>query len=251
MSLHSTDSPVVLVTGAARRIGAAIAEYFHNCGCRVIIHCNRSRNAARELAVRLNESAPGTATVIQADLTDQLQLDNLAQQSLAWFERLDIVINNASSFYPTPWGTIDRKQWQDLLDSNLSGPLFLCQLLSDELQARRGAIVNIIDIYAQRPRRGYSSYSIAKGGLQTMTRALAEELAPRVRVNGVSPGAILWPEDDSETDPESREKLLATIPLGRSGNATDVAALVYFLATQASYVTGEVISVDGGRRLNL
>lgn len=248
-----TDSPVVLLTGAAQRIGAAVALEFHRHGFAVIIHYRSSKDAANALVQDCNKVRPDSAVAIQASLTEADEVSTLASRSLSAFGRLDVLINNASSFYPTPIGTVSAQQWDDLIDSNLRGAFFLSQALAPELGKREGAIVNIIDTHAQRPLSGHPVYSIAKAGLLAMTKSLAIELAPDVRVNGVSPGAILWPpsleDDDDPAVQQSRQKILRAVPLGRLGEPADIARTAYFLARQASYVTGEVIKVDGGRVL--
>lgn len=246
-------SKVVLVTGAAKRIGACIAETFHRQGFRVLIHYNHSRDEAKSLESRLNSTRPDSAVCLRADFTSHVDVDRLGQEALSAFGRLDVLVNNASSFYPTRFGECSATHWDDLVDSNLRAAFFLSQSLSGELINQRGAIVNIVDAYADAPLARYPIYSIAKAGLKAMTRALALELAPHVRVNGVAPGAILWPPslaDDS--DPvvlEKRNAVLKSIPLGQLGDARQIADLTWFLATDATYVNGQVIKVDGGRSI--
>jgi len=243
---------VVLITGAARRIGAAIAQKFHEQEYNVLIHCKDSLEEADRLAILLNQKREGSALALQADLTREDQVARLADQAVQAFNRLDVLINNASSFYPTPLGEVTAAHWNYLLDSNLRGAFFLSQALAGALGTQRGAIINLLDIYAEQPLHDYPVYSIAKAGLQAMTRSLAVELAPEVRVNGVAPGAILWSKQEKDTNAEPRhESILASIPLGRTGNTQDIAEAVFFLAAEASYITGEVLRVDGGRRLNL
>lgn len=241
----------VLVTGGARRIGAAICQRFHDAGYDVMVHCNRSMPAAALAVDRFNRLRKDSAVLLQADLTQAGQVDRLAAACLQAFGRIDVLVNNASSYYRTPLGTLTQDQWDDLLGSNLRGAFFLTQALAPGLRESRGAIVNVIDIYGDRPPLHYPVYAIAKAGLQAMTRSLARELAPRVRVNGVAPGAILLPEGDAEPDAQAPASLLETIPLGRMGEPGDIAEAVYFLATTATYMTGDVIRVDGGRALNL
>ena len=254
MSSH-TEAPVVLVTGAARRIGACIVRTFHARGYRVLIHCNRSFDETLALADELNARREESALTLQADLTDHVAVAELGKAALTAFGRLDVLINNASSFYATEFGESSNEQWDDLIDSNLRAAYFLAQSLAGELRLRQGAIVNIVDAYADSPLPHFPIYSIAKAGLKAMTRSLAKELAPEVRVNGVSPGAIIWPEslaDDSDPEViEKRAAIIDSIPLGRIGAPEDIANLTVFLATGASYVTGQVIRVDGGRNLNL
>ena len=247
------DLPVVLITGAAQRIGAEIAREFHRQNFRVLIHYRSSKGAADDLASELNMSRADSARVIQASLTEADEVSTLASRGLSTFGRLDVLINNASSFYPTPIGTASDQQWDDLIDSNLRGAFFLSQALAPELRKHQGAIVNLIDTHAKRPLNQHPVYSIAKAGLLAMTKSLAIELAPAVRVNGVSPGAILWPSSlEDDTDPvvlKTREQILTKIPLARLGETTDIARTVYFLACNATYVTGAVIKVDGGRAI--
>ena len=250
-----SDAPVVLITGAAQRIGAAIAAKFHHKGYRVIVHCRHSLDAAMAQVENYNHERPASATLLQADLASALEVEELAAAALGVFGRLDVLINNASSFYPTPFGSIQQSHWDDLIDSNLRAALFLSQAVAAELTARHGAIVNLVDTYADKPLAKHSVYSIAKAGVKAMTKSLAQELAPAVRVNGVAPGAILWPtalEDDSDpVTQERRAKILQQIPLGSLGTVQQIADTVFFLATQAHYMTGAVIRVDGGRNLNL
>ncbi|MEZ5490493.1 MAG: pteridine reductase [Gammaproteobacteria bacterium] len=244
--------PVVLITGAAKRIGLAITQKFHEHGYKVLVHCNDSLQEAGQLAGQLNRSRQNSAMVIQANLTRDQEVLTLARQATLAFGRLDVVVNNASTFYPTPLGTVTSSNWDELTDSNLRGAFFLCQALADEIRQNHGSIVNLLDIYAERPLKNYPVYSIAKAGLQAMTRSLAIELAPNVRVNGVAPGAILWPEhEQDETATAAQQAVLDQVPLGTTGTPGDIAEAVFFLATGASYMTGEVIRVDGGRRLNL
>lgn len=251
----NSDTPVVCVTGGAHRIGAAIVHTFHRANFRVIVHYRRSSAAANELVAACNASRPESAVAVQTDLTKLEQLPQLAEAIVAQFGRLDVLVNNASEYYPTPLGTIQQSQWDDLIGSNLRAAFFIAQALADELTGRKGSIVNIIDSHIAKPLHQHSVYSIAKTGLQGMTLALAQDLAPHVRVNGVSPGAMLWPESLSDdTDPDTqatRQKILAKIPLGKTGEPCDIAETALFLATKATYMTGAIIRVDGGRALNL
>jgi pteridine reductase len=236
---------VALVTGASRRIGAAIVRGLHAAGYRVLLHYHRSEEAARELARELNAERPGSVVTQQADLDDTAGLNGLVNRAIDVWGRLDALVNNASTFYPTPLGTVTESQWNALRGSNLKAPFLLCQAAAPQLARRKGAIVNMVDVYAERPLKGYPVYSIAKAGLAALTRSLAVELAPDVRVNGVAPGAILWPE---QTDGgQTRADILARIPLARSGSPADIAGAVRFLLEGAPYVTGQIIAVDGGR----
>lgn len=258
----SEQRPAVLVTGGAQRIGAEIVRQFHAQGFNVVIHCRHSVQAAETLAADLQAQRADSACVISADLTrittsDKADADRddvtsgLAERALNCFGRLDVLINNASSFYPTPVGQIKPSQWLDLMASNARAPLFLSQALADELRRRRGSIVNLTDMNADRGMASFSAYTMAKGALQVMTRSLARELAPEVRVNAVSPGAIIWP--DHASDPvehaEEQTRILESIPLGHLGTPADIARAVFFFGWEASYVTGQVIRVDGGRLL--
>ncbi len=248
-----SDSPVVLVTGGARRIGAQISKQFHLRGFKVIIHYNSSADEANQLVESLNVIRPDSASLLQASLTDQDEVQHLARQSLEQFGRVDVLINNASSFYPTPVEQVSQENWDDLMGSNLRAAFFLSCTLAPELAERQGAIVNIVDAMVDRSLPDHPIYSIAKAGLKSMTKSLALELAPTVRVNAVSPGAILWPASlENGDDPEvqnSRKRVLDGIPLGRLGNPDDIAQTVYFLAREASYMTGAIVKVDGGRAL--
>jgi pteridine reductase len=248
----SYHDKVAVITGAAKRLGAATAQIFHDRGYRVIVHCNDSLQQAGQLVGGMNRARQNSAMVVQANLTRDQEVATLADQALQTFGRVDVLVNNASSFYPTPLGQVTSSAWHDLVDSNLRGAFFLSQSLADALRQQRGAIVNLVDIYAEQPLKHHPVYSIAKAGLAAMTRSLALELAPEVRVNGVAPGAILWPdlEEPGAAEP-AHESIIGSIPLGRTGAPEDIAETVYFLAAEAGYVTGEVIRVDGGRRLNL
>jgi pteridine reductase len=239
---------VALVTGSARRIGAAIASALHAEGASVIIHYRNSAADADALVARLNDSRENSAMAIQADLLDTEGLPRLVDRAVAWHGRLDILVNNASSFYPTPPGSITEAQWDDLVGSNLKAPLFLSQAALPELRKARGSIVNMIDIHARRPLRNHPVYGPAKAGLAMLTLSLAKDLAPDVRVNGVAPGAILWPEDDM-TD-TTKQSILEQVPMGRAGDPSDIADCVVWLVRDAGYVTGQVIAVDGGRSIS-
>lgn len=239
-----SEPPVALVTGAARRIGAVIAERLHAEGYNVAVHCRGSRDAAAALAERLNTARAGSAAVFAADLLVQQQIEQLVHEVLATFGRIDMLVNNASAFYPTRVGSTTREQWDELIGSNFTAPYFLVQAAMPALNATRGNIINLLDIHAERPMAGHAVYSAAKAGTHMLTRALAQELAPAVRVNGIAPGAILWPENGgSEAD---RERIIANTPLQRSGSPEDIARTVLFLAN-SPFITGQVIAVDGGR----
>jgi pteridine reductase len=241
----------VLITGAARRIGAAIARRLHASGAHVALHCHRSRVEAERLAAELNAARAGSCVVVQGDLLDLAALPRIVDEAAAAFGRLDGLVNNASSFYATPMGAIGEREWNDLIGTNLRAPLFLAQAAAPRLAAARGAIVNLVDIHAERPLGNYVVYSIAKAGLAGLTRSLALELGPEVRVNGVSPGAILWPDGGEHFDPAERERILRQTPLGRIGTPEDVAGAVKYLLFDAPFVTGQVLAVDGGRGIHL
>jgi pteridine reductase len=242
---NSLSGKVALVTGAARRIGAVIARTLHAEGADVAIHFRSSASEAKAIASDLEAQRPGSAATFCADLTDLESLNSLAADVAAWRGRLDILVNNASSFYPTPPGEITEEQWDDLVGTNLKAPLFLSQALLPALRTARGAIINIVDVHAQRPLRNHTVYGPAKAGLAMLTRSLAKDLAPEIRVNGVSPGAILWPESDMSD--ATKEAIIEQIPLRRAGTPEDIASAVLFLASEASYVTGQIIAIDGGR----
>ncbi len=241
------NGKVALVTGAARRIGAAIATRLHADGANVAIHHRGSADAAAALANKLNKLRVDSARTFHMDLADIASLPGLVNNVVGWHDRLDVLVNNASVFYPTPLGEITEQHWEDLFGSNLKAPLFLSQAAVPALREQNGAIVNIVDIHAQRPLRDHAVYSAAKAGLVMLTRSLAKDLAPDIRVNGVAPGAILWPEDDmSDT---SKDSILRQVPLARSGDPEDIAGCVLYLVRDAAYVTGQIISVDGGRSI--
>jgi pteridine reductase len=242
---ESLAGKCALVTGAARRIGASISRLLHQEGASVAIHYRASATEAAALAADLNAARPDSAKIFAADLIEAGQPEALLQSVLDWSGRLDILVNNASSFYPTPLGTITEAQWLDLIGSNLKAPLFLSQAAVPELRANYGVIVNIIDIHAKRPLREHAVYGAAKAGLAMLTRSLAKDLAPDVRVNGVSPGAIAWPE--SGMSDTLKENITRQIPLGKTGHPDDIARCVLFLVRDATYSTGQIISIDGGR----
>ncbi len=241
------EGKVALVTGAARRIGAVIAGSLHAAGARVAIHFRDSESEARDLQQALLEARPDSAGIFPADLTRQEELTSLVEAVVDWAGGLDVLVNNASSFYPTPLGHISAADWDDLVGTNLKAPLFLAQAAGPELRRRRGNIVNLIDVHARRPLRNYPVYGSAKAGLAMLTRSLAKDMAPEVRVNGVAPGAILWPEEGL-TD-AAKAGILRQIPLGRTGDPADIAGCVLYLVRDASYVTGQIIAVDGGRSI--
>jgi pteridine reductase len=241
----------VLISGGARRLGAAIARRLHAAGANVVIHYRASAVDARALARSLNVVRPASAVCVKADLLDDAAPRALVAACIAGFGRLDALINNASSFYPTPLDKITQRAWRDLIGTNLKAPLFLAQAAAAELKKRRGCIVNIVDIHAEFPLKDYLIYSVAKGGLAALTRSLAHELAPAVRVNGVAPGPILWPDANIWKSPATRKAIVERTLLKRVGEPDDIARAVEFLITGSPYVTGQVIAVDGGRSIRL
>lgn len=241
---------VVLVTGAGRRLGAGIAKTLHAAGCRIAVHYRKSGPEAHALCAELNAARPESALAFEADLLDTTAIKALVASVASHFGRLDGLVNNASSFFPTPLGEINESAWHDLVGSNLKAPLFLCQAAAPYLRASRGSVVNIVDIHAERPLAAYPIYCAAKAGLVGATRAMALELAPGVRVNGVAPGAILWPED-GQFSPQERDAIVEHTLLKREGCADDIAVAVRFLLLEAHYVTGQILAVDGGRSAHL
>lgn len=246
--LHSPDHKVVLITGAAVRLGAATARHLHARDWNILVHCRQSRERADELAAELNLKRPGSCHVLQADLARVDDIHKLAQEGCDIWGRMDALINNASSFYPTPVGSITTADWDDLFSSNARAPLFLAQALAPELKARHGAIINLIDIHAEKPLKNHTVYCMAKAGHAMLTQSLAKELAPEVRVNGVAPGAILWPSTGSMSK-EQQDATISSIPLQRMGSPDDIARTIAFLLDDAPYITGQIIAVDGGRSL--
>lgn len=244
---------VVLVTGGAQRIGAAISGAFHAAGYQVLIHCNQSRPAADRLAERFNESRAGSAAVMAFDLSHTGQLEDYIADCTRQFNGLDVLVNNASVFYPTPLGTISPAEIQAVMKVNLEAPLMLAKAAApvlNEASSPGGSVINITDIHAHQPLSGYTPYVASKAALAMVTRNLALELAPNVRVNAIAPGAILWPEETAALDEEGQADLLEGIPLGRLGEPADIANLAVFLAVRGSYITGQVISVAGGNNLH-
>ncbi|MDP1635526.1 MAG: pteridine reductase [Gallionellaceae bacterium] len=241
----------VLVTGGAKRVGAAICRCLHAAGASVAVHYRNSAQQAQDLRDELNALRPESALALQADLLDPEALPPLVRGVVEKFGRLDALVNNASSFYATPLAGIDERQWHDLLGTNLKAPLFLAQAAADELRRRHGAIVNIADIHAERPMRDHLLYSIAKAGMVALTKGLAQEMSPQVRVNAIAPGVIAWPEGAEWNDEEKRRKIIAHTLLKREGEPDDVARTVKFLLSDAPYITGQIISVDGGRSINI
>ncbi len=241
------DGNVILLTGAAKRLGATLARAFHSHGASVVIHYHRSGAAAAALVDELNSSRAGSALALAADLLDVDALPGLVATVLGRFGRLDVLINNASTFYPTPLGNITEQHWNDLLGTNLKAPLFLSQAAAPALKASRGLILNLIDIHALRPLRGHTVYCTAKAGLAMLTRSLARELGPEIRVNGIAPGPVLWPE--TAMDEALKAEIVAKTALKRRGSPEDIARTALFFAKDAPYVTGQILAVDGGRSI--
>jgi len=238
---------VVLITGGARRLGAAVTRRLHAAGARVAVHYRSSHTEAHALHAELVAKRAESAVLLQGDLLKAACAASLVQDTLTAYGRIDALVNNASSFYPTPLGEITEQSWDDLIGTNLKAPLFLSQAAARELRKQRGSIVNIVDIHAEFPMKNYVVYTAAKGGLLALTRSLARELGPDVRVNGVAPGTILWPDDDTWRDELARQRILNQTALKRVGEPDDIAKAVEFLLTAAPYVTGQILAVDGGR----
>lgn len=248
--------PVALITGAARRLGAALARHLHARGHDLLIHCHHSRAEAEALREELDAQRAGSASVLEANLGDPAQVRRLADRALEAFGRLDVLINNASQFFPTPLDSAKDRHWDLLFGTNVRAPFLLIQQLAAALRASRGCVVNITDIYAERPLPGHSLYSASKAALMALTQSLARELAPSVRVNAIAPGAILWPsgQDEEAADPADaayRQSVLDKVALGRCGTPEDIAKAAWFLIAEAPYVTGQVIRIDGGRSLHI
>jgi pteridine reductase len=241
----------ILITGGSRRVGAAIARLMHGTGASLMIHYRSSAKEARALQDELNAARPDSVALIQADLLDTAVLPSLVSQTIATFGGLDALVNNASSFYPTAVGSITEKEWVDLMGTNLKAPMFLSQAAANELRRRQGCIVNITDIHADRPMKNYLVYSVAKAGLVGLTKSLARELAPEVRVNGVAPGPIMWPEDNPDFDEVSRQRIVSHTMLKRAGEPSDIAHAVRFFIEDAPFVSGQILAVDGGRSAKL
>lgn len=245
---RTLEGKVVLITGAAHRIGAATARLLHSVGANIVLHYRSSGSGAETLAEELNALRADSVRLLQGDLLDVAGLPQLVNHAHAAWGRLDVLINNASTFYPTPVGSVGEEQWNDLMGTNLKAPFFLAQAAAPHLKRERGCIVNIVDIHADQPLREHPVYSMAKAGLVMMTKSLAAELGPDIRVNGIAPGAILWPENDM--DDEIKTKIMERTFLKRQGNPQDIARAALFLIRDADYTTGGILKVDGGRSLN-
>jgi pteridine reductase len=243
----NTENRVALVTGSAKRIGAAIAKGLHTAGYNLVLHYRDSQTVAESLTAEFNQQRTNSAICIQADFDRIESIKTLAEKTLQQWQRLDLLVNNASMFYPTPLTEASIQDWNSLFNSNLKAPYFLIQALADPLKKSQGSIINIADIYADKPLKNHSLYCMAKAGNVMMTKSLSLELAPDVRVNGIAPGAILWPE----TPTNDIQKILEKIPLGKLGNPDEIVNLVLFLASKTNYITGQIINIDGGRTLNI
>lgn len=241
------NSKVVLITGAGRRIGAAVARFLHAHGMNVVIHYRSATNEAKQLNAELNANRKNSAIAIKADLNTVPHCEKLIKQAQQFWQRLDVLVNNASQFYPTSVGEVKEAQWNELMNSNLKSAFFLSQAAAPFIAKQQGAIINITDIHAATPLKNYPVYCIAKAGLEMLTKSLAKELAPAVRVNAVAPGSILWPEHENELHDSIKKKIIENTALKRQGNADDIAKAVWFLIHDANYVTGQTLRVDGGR----
>jgi len=244
------ETKVALITGAAKRIGAALARALHHEGFNILIHYGTSQPEAIALQAELESLRADSAYCLSADLSQLSELEALAKNALSRWGHIDVLINNASRFYSTEVSGIEPNQWDDLVNTNLRAPLLLSQALAKTLKQRGGCIINLVDIYAERPLKGYSIYSISKAGMAMLTKSLAIELGPQVRVNGIAPGAILWPEQTSDIKESSQQNVLQRTTLKQLGSAQDICQAALFLITQAPYITGQIINVDGGRTLN-
>jgi pteridine reductase len=245
------ENKVVLISGGAKRVGAAICRELHACGAQIMIHYKTSIKEAQALQAELNLQRANSVAIIQGDLLNIAVMPNLVNETVNQFGKLDVLINNASTYYPTEIGHINEEHWQDLMGSNLKAPMFLAQAASAELRKNHGCIVNITDMHIESPKKSYVVYSVAKAGLVTLTKSLAQELSPEVRVNAVAPGPVQWPENNPQFDEVYRQRVIAQTLLKRVGEASDIAKAVKFLVADAPFITGHVLAVDGGRSLNL
>ncbi|HEY0843113.1 MULTISPECIES: pteridine reductase [Methylotenera] len=249
--MDTNKDKVILITGGAKRVGATMCRELHKQGARLMIHYNNSMSEARALQAELNLLRPNSVAIIQGDLLNLNVLPTLVSETVHQFGKLDVLINNASTYYPTDLGQINEENWQDLIGSNLKAPVFLAQAAATELRKNSGCIINITDMHIERPKKGYIVYSVAKAGLVTLTKSLAHELSPEVRVNAVAPGPVQWPESNPQFDEVYRQRVINQTLLKRVGEAEDVAKAVKFLIYDAPFITGHILAVDGGRSLNL
>ena len=245
------NNKVVLITGGAKRVGAAICRELHAHGASLMIHYKTSITEARALQAELNLQRANSVAIIQGDLLNIAVLPSLVSETVKQFGHLDILINNASTYYPTEIGKITEENWHDLMGSNLKAPMFLAQAAAVELRKNYGCIVNITDMHIERPKKGYVVYSVAKAGLVTLTKSLAHELSPEVRVNAVAPGPVQWPDNNPQFDEVYRQRVISQTLLKKIGEPQDIAKAVKFLVADAPFITGHVLAVDGGRSLNL
>ena len=243
------EGRVALITGGARRVGAEIVRTLHQAGMNICIHYNRSKNEAEALQIELNSKRSGSVLIVAGDLLDSAMLPTIVEKCTDHWQRLDLLVNNASSYYPTAIDNSTEQQWDDLMGTNLRAPFFLCQTAAPWLKKNNGNIINIVDIHARRPLKNYSVYCAAKAGLAMLTQCLAMELGPDVRVNGIAPGSIIWPEGDSTLSETMKNDILSNTTLGRIGAPQDIASMLLFLIRDANYVTGQIIAVDGGLSL--
>jgi pteridine reductase len=241
------ENKVVLITGAAHRIGAVTARYLHEAGCNIILHYLSSRSPAQALQKELNDKRENSVVLVQADLLANNAVTALVKEAYNAWQRLDVLINNASTFYRTPIGSANDQHWDDLFGTNVKAPFFLAQAAAPYLRKTRGSIINMVDIHARRPLKEYSIYSMAKAALETMTKSLARELGPEIRVNGVAPGAILWPDNIDEV---TKQRIVSKTFLKRKGEPADIAKAIRFMIEDAPYMTGQILSIDGGRSLS-
>jgi len=248
MQDNNVTRKVALITGGGKRIGATIARHLHAMGMNLVLHYRHAEGDARNLQAELHLSRQNSVLLLQADLLNISKLTRMIQQVLDHYGRLDVLINNASSFYPTPIGQANENDWEDLLGTNLKAPFFLSQAAAPHLNASQGCIINLTDVYAERPLRLHPIYSVAKAGLVMLTKTLARELGPQVRVNAIAPGVILWPEH--EINEVAKQRIISATALKRQGNPEDIAKAVWFLIHDADYITGQVLAVEGGRMLN-
>jgi len=244
------NTKTALITGAARRIGAEIARTLHQNGFNIVLHYHKSFDEAEALATALNAERHNSVKLLQGDIRDINNMPEFVNEAVSAWGQLDVLVNNASSFYRTPFGSVTESDWDELHASNVKSAFFLAQAAYPFLQKTKGNIINIIDIHAKKPMREYSAYCVAKAGLLMATLSLAKEMAPEVRVNGVAPGSIVWPEGENTLTENIKQHILERIPLARHGEASDIAKAVLFLA-QSTFITGEIISVDGGRSLGI
>jgi pteridine reductase len=249
MQENALTGKVALITGGARRVGAEIARSLHADGMQLVIHYRSSKDDALVLQAELETHRAKSVVLVKGDLLKVAQLPGVIEAAVAAFGRLDALVNNASSFYPTPVGAATEQQWDDLIGTNLKAPFFLAQAAAPHLKKTHGCIVNIADIHGERPIKKYPIYSAAKAGLVMLTKSLARELAPEVRVNAIAPGTILWPEGEAEVNAAQQQEMLARIPLRRSGSPDDIARTALFLIRDAGYINGQVIAVCGGRSI--